>query len=111
LSAFEVWIDAEHWAPGEWDPGDDVTDVMVTFADGSRWMATFCAFAHLPRLRANCAENGECLRGKYLWASDLILIDDTARESIETVIHDLLAQGEFQSAFSQAVDDDHEPAA
>jgi hypothetical protein len=111
VSAFQVWIEAEHWAPGEWESGDDVTDVVVTFGDGSRWVATFCAFAHLERLREACAESGECLHGKYLWATDLILIDDTSRESVETVIHDLLAQGEFRSAFSEAAPEDGDPAA
>ena len=106
-----MWIEAEHWAPGDWNPSDDVTDVIVTFDDGSRWVATFCTFSHLPKLRQNCAENGECLSGKYLWASDLILVDSTSRESIETVIHDLLAQGEFKSAFSEAIPEDGEPAA
>jgi hypothetical protein len=111
LSAFQVWIEAEHWAPGQWEPSDDVTDTIVTFADGRRWTATFCAFAHIAKLRQNLAENGECLRGKYLWVADLILIDSTSRESIETAIHDLLAQGEFKAAFSEVAAESDEPAA
>jgi hypothetical protein len=84
-----------------WQPLDDVTDAIVTLADGSRWIATFCAFAHLPTLRRNCAESGECLGGKYLWASDLILIDDTSRPSIEAAVQDLLHTGELRSAFRE----------
>jgi hypothetical protein len=103
---FQLWIEAEHRAPGEWEPDDDVTDAIVTLADGTRWVATLCAFAHVATLRANCVSSGECLGGKYLWASDLILIDDTSRSSIETVIRDLLAVGDFQSAFSEVAPDD-----
>lgn len=105
-STFQLWIEAEEWAPGEWDPADDVTDAVVTLADGTRWVASFCTFTHLARLRANCAESGECLGGKYLWASDLILVDDTSRASLEAVVRDLLAEDELRSAFSEAEDDD-----
>lgn len=107
LSPFLLWIEAEEWAPGEWNPADDVTDAVVTLADGSRWVASFCTFAHLATLRANCAESGECLGGKYLWASDLVLVDDTSRPSLEAVVTDLLARGELRSAFSE-VDEDEE---
>jgi len=99
-----VWIEAEEWAPGEWSPDDDVTDAIVTLEDGTRWIGTFCAFGHVDRLRANCAVSGECLGGKYLWASDLILIDDTSRPSIEVVLRDLVVSGEYRSALSEVLE-------
>ena len=105
VQPFLLWIEAEEWAPGRWTPSDDVTDVIVTLADGSRWIASFCAFDHLATLRANCAESGENLGGRYLWASDLVLVDDTSRSSIEAVVRDLLANDELQSAFSPADED------
>lgn len=108
VSPFQLWIEAEEWAPGEWDPADDVTDAVVTLADGSRWVASFCTFAHLATLRSNCAESGECLGGKYLWASDLILVDDTSRSSLEAVVRDLIEQDELRSAFSEAGEDEDE---
>ena len=110
VEPFLLWIEAEEWAPGEWAPADDVTDVVVTLADGSRWVASVCAFGHLPTLRANCATTGENLGGKYLWASDLILVDDTSRASIEAVVRDLIANDELRSAFSPA-DDEEDPGA
>jgi hypothetical protein len=57
-------------------------------------------------LRRNCVESGECLGGKYLWASDLILIDDTSRPSIEAAIQDLLTSADLESAFSEWADPD-----
>ena len=105
MEEFELWIEAEFWAPGQWTPADDVTDAVVTLADGTRWVATFCAFDHLATLRRNCAGSGENLGGKYLWASDLILVDDTARPSIEAVVRDLLASGDLRTAFSQLADE------
>ena len=105
---FGLWIEAEEWAEGEWNPADDVTEAIVTLMDGTRWVATFCAFGHIPTLRANCAESGENLGGKYLWASDLILVESTARASIEAVVRDLLATDELQSAFSEVAEGDED---
>lgn len=99
-TAFQLWIEAEEWPPGEWVPADAVTDAIVTLDDGTRWVASCCSFDHLATLRRNCAETGENLAGKYLWASDLILVDDTSRASLEAVVRDLLASGALESAFS-----------
>jgi phosphoribosylaminoimidazole (AIR) synthetase len=105
----EIWIEAEEWPAGEWEPDDAVTDVVVTLGDGSRWVATFCAFAHLATLRAACDATGENLGGKYLWASDLILVDDTSRDSVAAVVADLIAAGDVPSAFSELTEDSRLP--
>jgi hypothetical protein len=106
MANFELWIEAEEWDAGEWQPGDSVTDVIVTLPDGTRWVAAFCAFDHIASLRGGCAESGDCLAGKYLWASDLILIDATSRPSIEAAVADILAKGDLKSAFSEIVEED-----
>jgi hypothetical protein len=107
--AFLLWIEAEEWPAGEWDPADDVTDAVVTLGDGSRWIASFCAFAHVATLRRRCAESGDNLAGRYLWASDLILVEDTGRPTLEAVVRDLLARGDLPSAFGRMEDDDADP--
>ena len=104
--SFNLWIEAEEWPAGEWTPEDAVTDVVVTVGDGSRWIATFCAVAHLDTLRAACRATGENLGGRYLWASDLILVDDTSRDSVAAVVADLVAAGDVPSAFSEMADED-----
>ncbi len=101
MREFSLWIEAESWEPGTWTPEDDATDVVVTLADGTRWVATFCAFSHVATLRRNCAASGECLGGRYLWGSDLILVDDTSRTSIEAVVRDLISRDELEIAFSE----------
>jgi hypothetical protein len=98
---FLLWIEAEEWPAGQWTPADDVTDVVVTLPDGSRWVGSCCAFAHLATLRRNCAETGENLGGRYLWASDLVLVEDTSRATLEAVVRDLLARDELGAAFSE----------
>ncbi|HEY0971811.1 MAG TPA: hypothetical protein VGE02_12655 [Gemmatimonadales bacterium] len=103
---FLLWIEAEEWPEGEWDPADSVTDVVVTLADGTRLVASFCAFAHLSTLRRNCAESGECLGGRYLWGSDLVLVDDNSRSTVEAVVRDLITSGDLESAFSRVEGED-----
>lgn len=103
---FLLWIEAEEWPAGEWDPADAVTDVVVTLEDGTRLVASCCSFAHLATLRRNCAESGECLSGRYLWGSDLVLVDDTSRATIDAVVRDLMRAGDLESAFSRVDDDE-----
>jgi hypothetical protein len=99
---FSVWISAETWAPSEWQPANDATDVLVTLADGTRWTATFCAYRYVETLRANYTATSECLGGRYLWMANMVLVEDTSRATTEAVVRDLLASGEFQSCFNQA---------
>jgi len=102
MSSYTLWISAEHWVSGEWTPRDDVTDVVVTLADGTRWTATFCAFAHVATLRQLWERNGEALGGRYVWMVNLILVEDTSRETTTAVVNSLLRSSEFTSAFARA---------
>ena len=101
MHAFSVWISAEHWATGQWQPDNDAVDVQVTLADHTRWVATFCAYKYVDTLRAKYASDGECLGGRYLWIADMVLVEDTSRPTVEAVVEDLLASGHLQSAFDE----------
>jgi len=100
-AAYSIWIEAEEWGEGAWDPSDEASDVVVTFGDGRRWVASFVAYGHVATLVARNRESGENLAGRYLWASDLILVDAVTRDSVEAVVADLLRDGGFDSAFSE----------
>lgn len=95
----EIWIEAEQWASGEWDHDNDNTDVIVTMLDGSRRIASFFTYSNIGKLRQKNATTGECLNGKYFWASDMILIDRVSRSDVEQVIEHLLSVGEFEDRF------------
>lgn len=99
MQDYTVWIEAEHWAPGQWTPADDNTDATVTLADGTRWFATFLTYANIATLTAKNRRTGECLSGRYFWARDMILVDEVSRERIEAVVAHLIATGEFASVF------------
>ena len=99
MQGYEVWIEAEHWSAGQWLPRNANSDVVVTFADGRRWAATFFSYENINAMRLKNQETGECLGGRYFWATDLVLVDEVSRSRIEAVVADLLTSGEFQSAF------------
>jgi hypothetical protein len=99
-----IWIEAEEWAEGEWTPTDDNSDVIVTFADGERWVATFFSYQNILSLAETYRETGECLGGKYFVATDMILVDEVSRERIEEVVADLLAQNDFETYFAHCED-------
>ena len=99
LGQFSVWIEAESWEPGSWVPNDANSDVVVTWEDGRRWVATFFSYNHIQTLVAKNRATGECLAGTYFWASDMILVDEISRQRIEEVIHDLIASDEFEQVF------------
>jgi hypothetical protein len=98
-SRYSIWIEAEQWESGELDPLDDNSDVMVTRQDGSRWVATFFTYQYIHSLVESYRKTGECLGGKYFWATDLILIDEISRKSIEAVIQDLMETDDFEKVF------------
>ena len=98
---YTVWIEAEEWKPGEWDPENDNTDVCVTFADGSRWIATFFTYSNIGKLVEKYRRTGECNHGKYFWATDMILVDRVSRDRIEEIIQYLIDHEEFENVFSR----------
>ncbi|MFC5530332.1 hypothetical protein [Cohnella yongneupensis] len=96
---YSIWIEAEHWAEGEWNIHDDNTDVIVTFEDGTRWIASFFTYKNIHTLAQKNQQTGECLRGKYFWGSDMVLVDECSRNRIEEVINHLILKGDFEVIF------------
>jgi hypothetical protein len=84
-----------------WDPSTDNVDVEVTLAEGGRFGATFFTLESVHRLFQKNRVTGECAGGLYLWAADMILVDLLTTEVIQKTVEDLLATGEFFSAFSR----------
>ena len=96
---YYIWIEAEQWALGEWEPADCNSDVIVSFEHGAEWVATFFTYANISTLAEKNRVSGECLGGKYFWASDMILVDEISRERIEEVVKHLIEAEEFESVF------------
>lgn len=99
MQSHYIWIEAEQWALGEWNPIDCNSDVIVSFENGAEWVATLFSYQNITTLVEKNKQTGECLHGKYLWASDMILVDKVTRNRIEEVVAHLLAKGEFENIF------------
>src|SRR4051812_30259044 len=97
---YSIWIEAEQRAPGQGTPDDDNSDVVVTFDDGARWVATFFTYRNIVSLSEANSRTGENLGGRYLAATDMILVDELTRPRIEEVVVDLLEDGGFYLFFS-----------
>lgn len=101
LSFKSIWIESEEKGTviGGQPLIDDNSDVIVTLKDDSRYVATFFTYANIERLRSKNRQTGECLNGKYFWASDMILIEQIEREEITQVIEHLIKEEEFNQVF------------
>jgi hypothetical protein len=100
---YAIWIEAEHWPAEAWNYDDGNTDVIVQFVDGQRWSATFFTYTNIQTLTKKNRRTGECLSGKYFWATMMILADTISRQSMEEVVRGLLDNDEFASAFERIV--------
>jgi hypothetical protein len=83
----------------EWNPAADNVDVEVRFADGRRYGATFFTLGNLERLFEKNRRTGECAGGLYLWAANMIVVDDLSAGTISRTVADLIEQREFDKAF------------
>ncbi|MGN6713199.1 hypothetical protein [Anaerocolumna jejuensis] len=101
---YNVWIEAEQWANGEWNIWNDNTDVIVEFDNKKRWVASFFTYSNISELVEKNKITGECLNGKYFWASDMILVDEVSRERIQEVIESFINEDKFESIFKMVTD-------
>ncbi|WP_421750280.1 hypothetical protein [Croceimicrobium sp.] len=102
-----IWIESEERGSildGS-QKANDNSDVIVTFRDKSRYVATFFSYQNIEHLRRKNQETGECLKGRYFWASDMILIESLNRKEIETIIEHLLKEDEFPLIFREIEED------
>jgi hypothetical protein len=83
------------------DPKDGNADLEVRFEDGSRYAATFFTLKNLRSLFEKNEQTGECKDGLYLWASDMVIVKELTEAGISETVADLIAQGEFEGAFSE----------
>ena len=102
MQEYYIWIEVEQWDTGEWNPIDCHSDVVVSFRQGAEWTATFFTYDNIPKLVEKNRQSGECLQGKYFWATNMILVDAISRERIEEVVKHLIKVGEFESVFNMS---------
>ena len=102
MEEYAIWIEAEEWEAGQWDPANCNSDVLVIFSNGTAWAAKFFTYRNVATLSENNRRSGKCLQGGYFWASNMILIDELTRARVEAVVSELLANHEFELVFSDS---------
>ena len=80
---------------------NDNSDIFVELENGEKYVATFFTYQNIEWLRNKNQTTGECLNGKYFWASDMLIIERLDREIIETVVEELIRENEFNSVFTK----------
>jgi hypothetical protein len=83
-----------HAAGGQAGP----LDIEYESSSGERYLATVATLADLRRLMETWRETGESLGGRYLWISDLIVVDELSADVIAEVVEDLVTNEEVGSA-------------
>ncbi len=96
-----IWIESEEKGSiiGGQKHTDDNSDVIVTFADDQKFVATFFTYENVITLTKKNRQSGENLSGLYFWASDMILIESLERINIEKVITELIKKNLFEVLF------------
>lgn len=77
---------------------NDNIDVQVEI-NGKMYVATFFTISNIRQIMSTYKSSGECLNGKYFWASDMIIVDNLEENEIRKVITHLVDNGEISSAF------------
>jgi hypothetical protein len=85
-----------------WNLCDDNVDVEIELSDGNRYSATFFTLMNIQSLMKKNKLTGECAGGLYMWASNMILVENLCLETIERTIAGLIQEGELESACSQS---------
>jgi hypothetical protein len=85
------------------DPEDANVDVTVAFENGERYTATFFTVRNLQSLMETYRETGECAGGLYVWSARMIVVARLTKQNVERAVSDLLASGEFTTAFGGPV--------
>lgn len=94
----DIYLSAESDEDGE-ACSDKGADVIVQFASGSTYAASFFTYDRIERIRTENYRTGVFLSGKYFWADKMVLIDFYNLENVQHVVQDLLDSGDFTVAF------------
>lgn len=103
----DIWIESEEKGAiiGRTIETNDNSDVIVTFSDGSRYVASFFTYENIEHLRTKNQKTGECMNGQFFWASDMIIVERISRAEIEKIVNHLLSEEEFHLIFDRIQED------
>ncbi|MDW7673989.1 MAG: hypothetical protein SCK28_05575 [Bacillota bacterium] len=95
-----IWIEIEETSD-EIDQFNCNSDVIVKFNGGNRWIATFITYKNIEKLVRDNRVSGECMKGQFFWASNMLLVESIDRKSVEKVVQYLLTKKDFEKVFAK----------
>jgi hypothetical protein len=69
----------------------------VDLEDGSSFALTFFTVRNVRLLLDRYRETGECASGTFLWAKNMIIVDEISQSVLEKSIRELINTGELDS--------------
>ena len=85
----------------EYDPKSGNTDVIVFLENDKKYIASFFSYANIEEMRLQHQKSGVFLDGTYFWDKHMVLVEECSLKTIETVVGDLIDEGNFQEAFRE----------
>lgn len=86
-----------HFPTGLTEPTkDDNVEVRIELADGRAYSVTFFTLANLATLMARWGRTGECANGLYVWATNMIVVQEITQAVIRRVAQDLVETGDIE---------------
>ncbi|WP_395316982.1 hypothetical protein [Variovorax sp. UC74_104] len=87
-----------HFPAGLTEPTlDDNIDVRIELIDGRAFSLTFFTVSNLVTLMAHWGNTGECASGLYVWAKNMIVVQEISQAVIRKVAQDLVETGDIES--------------
>jgi hypothetical protein len=86
-----------HFPAGLAEPTeDDNVDVRIELADGRGYSVTFFTVSNLQTLMARWGRTGECANGLYVWATNMVVVQEITQAVIRRVAQDLVETGDIE---------------
>lgn len=80
---------------------DENIDVQIDLLDGRKFTATFFTLRNLKYLLEKFRTTGECAKGAYVWATDMIVVESIDEETIHKTVASLIETGEIEFACTE----------
>ncbi len=98
----DIWVETD--LSSNYDKNNTNSDVIVEFQNGKKYIATFFTYNNLIELINKNKLTGECLNGKYFWASSMIFVDEISKINLTMIIEKLIDNLEFYDVFKEICD-------
>ena len=91
-----IWYESDEWAE-PYDENDSNMDVIFALSDGTKWIVTFFTYQNILSLSRKNKTTGECLKGLYFCATDMVLIETLTKDNVVNVLNEMIRENEIST--------------